>query len=302
MARRHIARRAITVCLVAGLQGCAPTSGQRIETPAFGVRVDLGELKHPSIREASGLAASRSNRNVLWTHNDSGDRNRVYALSTTGQHLGIYEIPGCPAGDWEDIAVGPGPDAGTDYLYVGNIGDNRGARESRNVCRVAEPFVDERQAPVETVLAGAQMLRFRYPDGARDAEALLVDPLNGDIYVVSKREARVGVYRARYPQATAGVSVLEAVATLPLRYVVAGDISPNGRELLVKTYTGVYYWSRPPEQTWDAALAAAPRAVPYTIEVAGEALGWAGDGTGYYTLSEEALGVPARLYLYPRLR
>ncbi len=299
---RLVLRRAVAVCVITWLQGCAPASGERIESPEFAARVDLGKVENPSIREASGLAASRGNRNVLWTHNDSGDGNRVYALSTTGQHLGIYVIQDCAAGDWEDIAVGPGPDPGIDYLYVGNIGDNRGARANRTVCRVPEPMVNARQAPVETVLTGAQTLKFRYPDGARDAEALMVDPLSRDLYFVSKREPRVRVYRAAYPQATTGVSVLEAVTTLPLRYVVAGDISATGRELLLKTYTGIYYWRRSQAQTWAAALARPPRAVPYVIEVAGESVCWAADSAGYYTLSEEALGVPARLYFYPRLR
>jgi len=62
--------------------------------PEFGDRLDLGLINNDSLNEASGLAASRRNPNILWTHNDSGDENRVFAIDANGNHLGTFLIEG----------------------------------------------------------------------------------------------------------------------------------------------------------------------------------------------------------------
>jgi hypothetical protein len=87
-------------------------------TPTYTSGIQTGTIQNSSINEASGIAASRMNPNVLWTHNDSGDSARVFAMTAAGTNLGTYSISGASATDWEDIAVGPGPSAGAQYLVV----------------------------------------------------------------------------------------------------------------------------------------------------------------------------------------
>ncbi|MCH8980718.1 hypothetical protein IH922_01720, partial [candidate division KSB1 bacterium] len=161
--------------------------------PEFGDRLDLGLINNDSLNEVSGLAASRKNSNVLWTHNDSGDENRVFAIDANGKHLGTFLIEGAEARDWEDIAVGPGPIAGKQYLYIGDIGDNLSQFEIKHIYRVMEPEVNCDQPPLDATLSGVEAISFQYPDGKRDAETLMVDPLTKDIYIVSKRESNVRV-------------------------------------------------------------------------------------------------------------
>src|SRR5437867_2032775 len=90
--------------------------------PTFAGGVSQGTVAVAGLNEASGLVASRNNANVLWTHNDSGDSARVFALDTQGRKLGIYTLPGAANVDYEDIAIGPGPVTNVQYLYVGDIG------------------------------------------------------------------------------------------------------------------------------------------------------------------------------------
>ncbi|MDA2929475.1 lamin tail domain-containing protein [Acidobacteria bacterium AH-259-O06] len=109
-------------------------------------------------------------------------------------------------------------------------------------------------------------------------------------------------YIARpYPQATNQVITLEQVATLNLDLIVGGDISPSGLEILLKNYTAMYYWSRTPGQNLWEAISDEPVTVAYIPEVQGEAVGWASDGTGYYTVSEELFALAAHLFFYPRI-
>ncbi len=112
-----------------------------VATTSFSSGVQTGSIQNSSVTESSGIAASRKNANVLWTHNDSGNAAQVFPMTAAGTNLGTYTISGASNTDWEDIAIGPGPTAGAEYLYVGDIGDNNGVRSNVSVYRVPEPVV-----------------------------------------------------------------------------------------------------------------------------------------------------------------
>ncbi len=278
------------------------------DPPVFGPGEDRGLVAFDEIREASGLVAGRENEEMLWTHNDSGDEARLFAMGMHGEHLGVVRLAGITAVDWEDIAIGPGPEPERAFLYVGDIGDNLRVRDVKHVYRVPEPVLPPSGTPIDTTLANVETISLRYPDGNLDAETLLVDPATGDLYVVTKRSTTVNVYRASFPQSTSAPILMERVTTLTLDPVpglgdsgqgaVGGDIDPSGRYTLIKTYTKVFLWTR---ATPDAPLfSGEPVSVPYTVEPQGEAVAWAADGSGYFTVSEERNDIPAHLYFYPR--
>ena len=257
----------------------------------------VGTVESGTINEASGLAASRANADVLWVHNDSGDSARVFAMDTQGRHLGIYDLAGAGSRDWEDMAVGPGPVAGQSYLYMGDIGDNAATRSSIQIHRVAEPTVSSTQAPVEITLSGVETITLTYPDGARDAEALMVDPVNGDIYVVSKREAQSRVYRAAYPQSTTETTAMEFKGELPWGWATGGDISPTGQEILIRGYVIASHWPNESSTLWEAFLQP-PCSAPLISEPQGESICYDANGFGYFTVSE---GSHPPIYYFERV-
>jgi hypothetical protein len=267
----------------------------------FSPGVQVGTIANSAITEASGIAASRRNSNVLWVHNDSGDTERVFAMTSTGAHLGTYSISSAFGADWEDIAVGPGPVADTHYLYIGAIGDNNAVRSTISVLRVVEPAVSDTQSPVTVALSGVSRLTFAYPDGPRDAESLFVDPLTRDIYILTKRENPHRLYRAAYPQATSGTTTLEFVTTYSdPNWLTAADISPDGDEIIARATgsTSGRMWLRPPGGTVADALNSAPITIPLASEPQGEAIGFDPLGWGYYTISE---GASRPIYYFNRL-
>lgn len=259
----------------------------------------LGRVEPSAIDEASGIAASRRNLGVLWVHNDSGDSARLFALNLQGRLLGIYNIVGAEAWDWEDMAIGPGPTPGVDYLYIGDIGDNdeqeRAVRPYVTLYRVPEPRVSLTQTPGTFELTGAATVNVRYPGGARDAETLMVDPLNRDLYIVSKGDVRSRIYRLAYLQWTGGTRVLTPEGELSWPGAVAGDISPAGDEILVKSDAEVYLYARPSGVGVREALRGPGRMLPYTVERQGEAIGFCAQGSGYFTVSE---GLHQPIYYY----
>lgn len=255
----------------------------------------VGTNQATAITECSGLAASRHNPHVLWAHNDSGDTPRLYALNRAGQLLGTYAITGATAEDWEDMAIGADPTGGVDHLFVGDIGDNTETRANVTIYKVEEPLVATNQFGVETNLPLASSFVAVYPDNSRDAESLMYDPWTGDLFLVSKSDPTAKVFRCAWPQNPSGTNVLEHVATLTFKTAVAADISPSGRQILVRTYTLIRYYARSNGWTVAQALANAPSAMPYTFELQDEAVCWQGREEGYYTMNE---GAARPIYFY----
>jgi len=290
----------VLMLITLSLGGCASLYLYSSSAARFGQRTNLGIIEYDQIMEASGIVASRKHANVLWTHNDSG-APEIYAINTRGQHLGRYTLHGCNDIDWEDIAIGTATGTDRDYIYLGAIGDNQRQRESRSICRMPEPAVNEHQQAVVEHINDVEVIKFRYADGSHDAETLLADPLSGDLYIITKRVNPAGVYRIPGAAPTNEVHTLTRIAELPYRYLTGGDIAPDGTEILIKSYTSIYYWKRLPGVSLEETFRLRPVTLPYIWEPGGEAVAWGAKADGYYTVSEEKLGIAARLYYYPRL-
>lgn len=253
---------------------------------AFESWIQVGAVQAPAITETSGVVASRRSPGVLWVHNDSGDSARIFALDEAGTLLGTYSITGASAVDWEDIAIGTDPGDGLEYLFIGDIGDNTAARNTIRVYKVPEPGVDTNATAVVSNLAVSAAYTLQYVDGARDAETLLVDPLNADLYIVTKRENPCRIYHAAYPLSATATNLLQFDGLTTRTGFTGGDISPSGLEVLVKTYFFVFYWCRAASEPLSSLLTSAPIFAPYRLEPQGEAITWKADGNGYYTISE----------------
>jgi len=269
------------------------------ECPQFFNGQEVGTIAYGEIDEASGIAVSKKNPDVFWTHNDDGPPH-IFAFNSKGKHLGVYSLVGANNRDWEDIAIGPGPDPTLDYIYVGDIGDNGASYPSVNVYRVPEPDVDPEQGPVNLDLNGVETITLEYPGGPRDAETLLVDPNNGDIFIVTKRNSPSEVYRAAYPQSTTQTITMAQVATIEQTFLTAGEISLKGDLIILRGYISGYCWRRSPgTNLWDA-FSCDPCQIPiigWPVEPQGEAIGFDADGCGYFTISE---GLGQKIYYFAR--
>ena len=250
------------------------------------------------VDEASGLVDSRSLGGYFWTHEDSGSQAELFLLSHDGQNVRRYAVPGISNKDWEDIAIGGGPAKGVNYLYVGDIGNNdaSAAHGSHTIYRMPElKSPDENFAPDKIA-----RINYRYPDGSPNAETLLFDPVTNDLFVVSKELDKAKLYRLPYPQPAEGTTTAELVGTVPaMMLATGGDISADGREILIRNYTNIYYWKRKAGETIGQTLMReATKPVPYALEPQGEAICFDREMKGYYTFSEKrnAAGVSLQYF------
>ena len=288
-----------------GLAMAMETGVRGQEGPSFSLGEPRGTITQPEINEASGLVASVANLGSFWTHNDSGDAARIFLLNDRAQLRATYYLSGVEARDWEDI--GTMTRAGRNFLLIGDMGDNGARYPSVRIHVVEEPVVTSDTPSVDTLpAAGIHTFVLTYDKGPRDAESLFFDPIDQYLYVISKRELQVGVYRTALPEleptggTQADTLVLRQVGTIPYTFMTAADISRDGTELLVKNLTNVFYWRRDPGESVAGALRKPAIRLPYKPEPQGEAITFSPDGQGYYTVSEAALGMDAILYFYQR--
>lgn len=294
-------------------QGHAPSGGKhtatRADSSAAGSLpvatvspVLLATLEDRAIKESSGVVASRRNPGLFWTHNDSGDGPFVYAFDRAGRSRGTWHVEGASARDWEDIAAGPGPESGLTYLYAGDIGDNEAKRETVVVYRFPEPEARPEDASTTganpRATAPAEAIRLKYPDGPHNAEALLVHPTSGDLYIVSKTPDGAGVYKLAAPFNAEGVKTLERVAVLrgPDFFgtlITGGDISPDGRRLVLCDYAQGYELTLPEgSKNFDDVWRQTPVVVPLGWRRQGESVCYRLDGAALLATSE---GTPTPL-------
>jgi hypothetical protein len=256
------------------------------------------EIEHDAIQEASGLAASRQNPGLLWTHNDSGDTARLFAVQPDGTHAAEVDVA-ADAVDWEDMARGP-CEAGSDEtcLFIGDIGDNRRARERVVIYKLREPKLPD-QRPASLSVDEVEAIWFRYPNGPRDAEALMVHPKTAELYVVEKNSNSDNLvfripHKAAPPEQphTAEIAGHITVGRLPGlgTAVTAADFSPDGAEFTVRTYLMVYTFCI--DDSFEAALKTRPVPSRPPVMVQGEAVAYDTDGAVLWLTSE---GRPAPL-------
>lgn len=282
---------------------------RRLATVEAGVPVasatpaQIATLEDRRVDESSGIVASRRNPGLFWTHNDSGDGPFVYAFDRAGRKRGTWRVEGAQARDWEDIAAGPGPEPGRAYLYAGDIGDNDEEREFITVYRFPEPEVVQtdaaftRESPRAT--ATAEAVRVKYPDGAHNAEALLVHPTTGDLYIVTKSGDSAGIYKLAAPFDSSNVNTFARVATLrgPGFFgalVTGGDISPDGRRVALCDYASGYELTLPEgSKSFEDVWTQKPTLVPLGPRRQGESVCYQLDGNALLATSE---GTPAPLF------
>ena len=284
-----------------GNRAAAPT-GQAREAPGgelTGVMLDM------QLNEVSGLTASHLHDDVLWLHDDGDNPPRLFAVDTRGSRLATFGVEGVTKTDWEDIAGFELDD--TRYLLIADVGDNGGLRRTLQLHVVEEP----------TVLRNARLqpawsIAFRWPDGPRDCEAVAVDPVRGEVLLVSKKREPPELFSLPLRPPAKELLTAQRIGTLagvptpdaeratasPRRarldgQVTAAAVSPDRNTLAVMTYRYLLLYPRPANGNWADAVAGTPRTSELPWLPQAEALGWSPDGRSLYATGEF---IPAPLY------
>lgn len=244
--------------------------------------IPLCTIKDKSINESSGIAPSRRQDGVYYTHNDSGDKARFFRFNKSGKLTGTFNLKGADAVDWEDMASALVD--GIPTLYFADVGDNFQNRKSIVVYRVKEPETSEKK--------GARIdakYELTYPDGAQNCEALFVTK-EGSLWFITK--SPVGdskVYTIQKP--AVGKRKMNYVGVIKIdtrgfggKLVTGAAISPDQKFIILRTYSGALEFTVPKNfADWKQDT---PRQIKLAIEKQGESICYSRDGKSLITSSE----------------
>ena len=258
----------------------------------------VGKIESGEITESSGIAASKCQENVFWTHNDSGDDAFIFALNQKGKKLGTWKVSGAKNKDWEGIATFRDAKNGKCLLYIGDIGNNERLKSEMTIYCVAEPTISDadkdssKKNPSQT--ENAEAIKFVYPEMRHDAETLLVHPNSGDIYILSKRlSGASGVYKLAADFSLEKTNTLKKIAdfsvpAVPNGFLTDGDISPDGKRVVVCDYFSAYEIVLPKNaKSFDEIWTEKPLIVELGERNQGEAVAYSADGKSIFATSEK---------------
>lgn len=278
------------------LPGNAKTVSDDEKSKVYNPPKVVGTIDSKEIDESSGIAASRCNENVLWTHNDSGNDADVFALDLQGKKLGTWRVANAKNVDWEDIAAVKSA-SGECFLYIGDIGNNtKSARNKFTIYKVKEPTVSgatdsSRKSPLST--EPAEAIEIQYSDSPHDAETLMVNQQSGDIYILSKRLSEPSaVYRLKSNYDSGKTNQLEklndfTVPAVPNGFLTGGDIAPDGKHAIICDYFNAYELTLPDAaKSFDEIWKQKPMIVELGKREQGEAVGYSANGRSIFATSE----------------
>ncbi|MHC8949488.1 hypothetical protein [Sphingobacterium hungaricum] len=262
-------------------------------------RSSLGKLSAPALNEVSGMVASRENPESFWVHNDSGDEARFFLIDKQANLKATYYLDSIEAVDFEDIAWLQMDQ--TNYLLLADIGDNRAVRNEIKLYLIKEPKSDSADSIYHIPSDEIRTIVLNYPDKARDAEAIFVDPVDQSVFIISKRDFKSGLYQVNpFTAVKKDHYVLKKIGEFPFSFVTAADISPDGSEILLKNLVNIYSYKREKQQPVQRILSKNYVSIPYSPEPQGESITFDLNGKDFYTVSERPFGLDAYLYLYKR--
>jgi hypothetical protein len=271
----------------------------------YGAPAIVAGILPRALVEVSGVVASPSGQDVLWMHNDSGDRGRVFAVRRDGGLLGELTLDDVTMTDVEDIAAGPCPDGSGPCLLLADTGDNLASRTDAHVVFVREPVLDVDRVFSSMAADTVWDVPLLYEDGPVDVEAVVLTPDGARMLLIEKADAEEARVFEAFGPFVDGVSVVARVRTrirspglvVPLgRMITAADLHSTARALVFRTYTGIFEVRIDDAGEGDDPLVDMLEAPPRLLtmgplrEPQGEALAYDVDGTTVLSASEDLSG------------
>jgi len=213
-------------------------------------RSEISDLTYPNLAANAGH---------IWAIEDGNNPHFIAVRQSDAVLRGVWTLQGVSASDVESCSCASV--GGINYLYLADTGDNANARSTVVIHRAVEPTITGSNGTITS--GNIHSITCAYPAGNlpshKDLEAITVDPDTGDVYFITKRISPVKLYKLPHAETYTGTQTLEFVTNLTNDatfntisttvsgnngYVVGAAISPNGAEIILRSYSTLYYWKR----------------------------------------------------------
>ena len=178
-------------------------------------------LKLPkSVSETSGL---ETYGDYLITHNDSGDKPKLYVISSNGKKIIEIKINNIENNDWEDIT------SDSDHFYIADTGNKYGTRENLKIYILNKNFILE---GIIGITYSQQISYIKNKKSEFDAESLAV--VGDELVLFSKNRKTLKSEIYVFPKKK-GNYILEPKATINSKALITGADYDHTNDLMVLT-------------------------------------------------------------------
>ncbi len=278
----------------------------------FSERQNKGIIEYTKLDENSGMVIGMKNPDIIWAIND-GSANEIFGFDKNGRSKSILNFKKSLLQDYSDVEdIGIILLNNIVYIILSDIGDNDANRNSCFLYFIPEPDKNTLSNEIDIKSSEIFTLEFQYEDGPRDAECFFVDPITNKMYIITKREKNARLYII--PLEFNGQKLTaEYILVFPFGNnsdegftgVTAGDISKEGKRILIKDYNNVWYYERENTEDLSITFSKTPEKIDsyfYSLndEPQGEAICWNNNNSGFFTASEEKVitGFDASLFYF----
>lgn len=212
-------------------------------------------IEDPNLNEISGLVASHTHNGVYWGINDSANAAILFALDKNGKARTRINVRGGPYRDIEALGYG-NCEFAPKCIYIADIGDNSRERRRIRILIIKEPELSAIDAQI------LQTIYIDYPNGPRNAEALIIRPTDGAIFIIEKlggknRHNNPIIYKIPRPNPNIIEARVKAVPvaeisnqaknTIGLGSITDASFLNSGNGLFIRDYSNLYYTNEPIE-------------------------------------------------------
>lgn len=246
----------------------------------------VGQTRDDRINECSGIAISRTTKNAMWMHNDSGDSPRLFLTGLNGDIKSQVTLKGIKALDWEDVCSFTLDDR--NWVLVGDTGDNQKNRAKRRAKARLHLFEEPTSTDAKIKVKVKRTIEFEYEDGPHDCEGIAVDTKTQTILLITKSLLPSGcqLYSLPLKPENKKKAIARKIADLPIPVATAMDLSPDGLRLIVITPRVGFLITRTADEPWSTATGRAPTVVELPNAQQTEAVCFSSDAKHVYVMSE----------------
>ncbi len=296
-----------TLALTLSLLACQVAPGIAVEARAEIEEPRMKEvtLADQRLTESSGLERSLRHPGVFWTHNDSAGEPCLFAINAKGATVAKVRVPKAANFDWEDVTQGLDAED-RPCLYIGDIGDNLRVRLTIQIYKIPEPDLPE-DPTKEVESAEPEIWHLNYPDGRHNAECLMMHPQTRRLYLLTKKENGLSaLYQVPDSRVAGRAMKLEKITSLTFPAMprlgkrpsdasatTGGAFSPDGRRLVISTYSYLHEWRLTPGRPLVEVLKKPPHLIMPPLARQMEAVCYDADNVSLWFTSEQ---LPAPLY------
>lgn len=236
----------------------------------------LGKIDIKKLDESSGIVVSRQMANVFWTHNDSSDKARLFAIDKKGKKLGEFDIEDADAIDWEDISIAPCsilPSQSTedgDCLFIGDIGNNTTQRDTFTIYVVREPLRQGSDKFEEDTLSILQRIDFEYEKKPRNSEAFFVN--HDGVWLFDKGGAS-DLYHLKFDSDQARHMGKQK----KIEFLTGADLNESGTAFILRSNNDAWIFSVDAEESIADAFERKGVKIDIKAEPHGEGIAWYGE-------------------------